>query len=407
MRKNNLKISLKSNKTVINLWSAELINRSSYMTGKFALPFFAKNLGASTTLIGTISSISTLTGIFLKPIIGGIGDKINKKKLLLLANLIFVFTPILYLYINESYQLVIIRLFHGLSTAIYGPITLAIISTIYTNNRATYLGWFGTARTIGYLLGPIIGGLLLLYFEPKNLFFITGVISFFSLIPMFFIKNLNSNLNNKNNISEEVKLFIKKLFNITKLKQVWIVSLIEWSFYAVFYSMKVFVPIYLVNSGYNTLIAGSFLTTVEIIHILLRPLGGISGDKFGYYKNIIFGLLLLSISMFFVSFTINSSTIFIPAILIGISEATVLPSALALVSEYSKNDNIGTVMGIVGSVRNFGKVAGPIFMGLLLESISYEKVFQIIGGFNIIIIIMLIFIYSFIFLNKRNKGNVT
>ena len=104
MRKNNLKISLKSNKTVINLWSAELINRSSYMTGKFALPFFAKNLGASTTLIGTISSISTLTGIFLKPIIGGIGDKINKKKLLLLANLIFVFTPILYLYINESYQ---------------------------------------------------------------------------------------------------------------------------------------------------------------------------------------------------------------------------------------------------------------------------------------------------------------
>ncbi len=395
MWKNNLKISLKSNKIVINLWSAELINRSSYMTGKFALPFFAKNLGASTTLIGTISSISTLTGIFIKPIIGGIGDKINKKKLLLLANLIFVFTPILYLYINESYQLVIIRLFHGLSTAIYGPITLAIIATIYTNNRATYLGWFGTARTIGYLLGPIIGGLLLLYFEPKNLFFITGVISFFSLIPMFFLKNLNSNLNNKNNIREEIKLFIKKLFNITKLKQVWIVSLIEWSFYAVFYSMKVFVPIYLVNSGYNTLIAGSFLTTVEIIHILLRPLGGISGDRFGYYKNIIFGLLLLSISMFFVSFTINSSTIFIP------------PSALALVSEYSKNDNIGTVMGIVGSVRNFGKVAGPIFMGLLLENISYENVFQIIGGFNIIIIIMLIFIYYFIFLNKIIKSNTT
>ena len=404
MNKNKPKSILKSNQTLLNLWSAELINRSSYMTGKFALPFFAKNLGASTTLIGTISSISTLTGIFLKPIIGGIGDKFNKKQLLLLANLIFALTPLFYIFIDQTYQLVIIRLFHGLSTAIYGPITLAIISTVYTNQRATYLGWFGTARTIGYLVGPILGGLLMLYYDSKNLFFLTGIISFISFIPIILDKNSSSTVISKKSTSREIILFIKKLFTITKLKQVWVVSLIEWSFYAVFYSMKVFVPIYLVNSGYNTLIAGSFLTTVEIIHIILRPLGGISGDKFGYYKNIIFGLLLLSVSMFFVSFTINSSTIFIPAILIGISEASVLPSALALVSEYSKNDNISTVMGIVGSIRNFGKVAGPIFIGILLEKISYQSVFQIIGITNILVVlfIIMIFIFSSMIKQKNN-----
>jgi len=373
------------------------------MTGKFALPFFAKNLGASTTLIGTISSISTLTGIFLKPIIGGIGDKFNKKQLLLLANLIFALTPLFYIFIDQTYQLVIIRLFHGLSTAIYGPITLAIISTVYTNQRATYLGWFGTARTIGYLVGPILGGLLMLYYDSKNLFFLTGIISFISFIPIILDKNSSSTAISKKSTSREIILFIKKLFTITKLKQVWVVSLIEWSFYAVFYSMKVFVPIYLVNSGYNTLIAGSFLTTVEIIHIILRPLGGISGDKFGYYKNIIFGLLLLSVSMFFVSFTINSSTIFIPAILIGISEASVLPSALALVSEYSKNDNIGTVMGIVGSIRNFGKVAGPIFIGVLLEKLSYQSVFQIIGITNILVVLFIIMIFIFSSMIKKKN----
>ena len=403
MNKNKPKSILKSNQTLLNLWSAELINRSSYMTSKFALPFFAKNLGASTTLIGTISSISTLTGIFLKPIIGGIGDKFNKKQLLLLANLIFALTPLFYIFIDQTYQLVIIRLFHGLSTAIYGPITLAIISTVYTNQRATYLGWFGTARTIGYLVGPILGGLLMLYYDSKNLFFLTGIISFISFIPIILDKNSSSTVISKKSTSREIILFIKKLFTITKLKQVWVVSLIEWSFYAVFYSMKVFVPIYLVNSGYNTLIAGSFLTTVEIIHIILRPLGGISGDKFGYYKNIIFGLLLLSVSMFFVSFTINSSTIFIPAILIGISEASVLPSALALVSEYSKNDNIGTVMGIVGSIRNFGKVAGPIFIGILLEKLSYQSVFQIIGITNILVVLFIIMIFIFSSMIKKKN----
>ncbi len=404
MNKISKKNSLKNKQTLFNLWSAEFINRSSYMTGKFALPFFAKNLGAGTTLIGTITSISTLTGIFLKPLIGGIGDKFDKKKLLLIANLIFAFTPLLYIYIDQTYQLVVIRLFHGLSTAIYGPITLAIISTVYSEQRATYLGWFGTARTIGYLIGPILGGLLLLYFDSQNLFFITGIISFLSFLPIILDQKSSQKINTTNSTSNEIILFLKKLFTITKLKQVWVVSLIEWSFYAVFYSMKVFIPIYLVNSGYNFLIAGSFLTTVESVHIILRPLGGMSGDKFGYYKNIIFGLVLLSLSMFFVSFTINTSTIFIPAILIGVAEASVLPSALALVSEYSKNDNIGTVMGIVGSIRNFGKVAGPILMGILLESFSYQSVFQIIGISNILIVFLILFIFIISSMFKQNNN---
>ena len=254
MNKISKKNSLKNKQTLFNLWSAEFINRSSYMTGKFALPFFAKNLGAGTTLIGTITSISTLTGIFLKPLIGGIGDKFDKKKLLLIANLIFAFTPLLYIYIDQTYQLVVIRLFHGLSTAIYGPITLAIISTVYSEQRATYLGWFGTARTIGYLIGPILGGLLLLYFDSQNLFFITGIISFLSFLPIILDQKSSQKINTTNSTSNEIILFLKKLFTITKLKQVWVVSLIEWSFYAVFYSMKVFIPIYLVNSGYNFLI---------------------------------------------------------------------------------------------------------------------------------------------------------
>ena len=131
------------------------------------------------------------------------------------------------------------------------------------NNRATYLGWFGTGRTIGYLLGPITGGVLLFYFQPKTLFIITGLISFLAFIPILTDRSYNLPNNNKNtNLKKEFTIFINKIIQLTKLRQIWIVGLIEWSFYAVFYSMKVFIPLYLVTSGHNTLIAGSFLTTL-------------------------------------------------------------------------------------------------------------------------------------------------
>ena len=275
------KIIDRKNTPLINLWTTDLINRSMYMSGKFVLPFFASNLGANSILIGTISSISAITGMILKPIIGVIGDAGNKIKLLLFACIIFAFTPILYLFISEPFHLISIRLFHGLATAIFGPITLAVIASIYINNRATYLGWFGTARSMGYVLGPVIGGGLLIFFKSEYIFLITGIISLISFIPMLFLLLDKSKIENSQQQSFEkfkINLFQNLSTDIHKLiltPQLWIVIIIEWCFYSVFYAMKIFIPLYLVNSGYNTFFAGSFITVIELIHILLRPAGGI------------------------------------------------------------------------------------------------------------------------------------
>ena len=389
------KIIDRKNTPLINLWTTDLINRSMYMSGKFVLPFFASNLGANSILIGTISSISAITGMILKPIIGVIGDAGNKIKLLLFACIIFAFTPFLYLFISEPFHLISIRLFHGLATAIFGPITLAVIASIYINNRATYLGWFGTARSMGYVLGPVIGGGLLIFFKSEYIFLITGIISLISFIPMLFLLLDKSKIENSQQQSFEkfkINLFQNLSTDIHKLiltPQLWIVIIIEWCFYSVFYAMKIFIPLYLVNSGYNTFFAGSFITVIELIHILLRPAGGIVGDKSGYYPSIIFGLLILGLSMFFVSLSFDKTILIIPAFLIGISQALVLPSSMALAANTVNKDRISTTMGLIGSFRNGGKIFGPVIIGYLINVYNYQSTFTIIGLLTVSIMIVI------------------
>ena len=389
------KIIDRKNTPLINLWTTDLINRSMYMSGKFVLPFFASNLGANSILIGTISSISAITGMILKPIIGVIGDAGNKIKLLLFACIIFAFTPFLYLFISEPFHLISIRLFHGLATAIFGPITLAVIASIYINNRATYLGWFGTARSMGYVLGPVIGGGLLIFFKSEYIFLITGIISLISFIPMLFLLLDKSKIENSQQQSFEkfkINLFQNLSTDIHKLiltPQLWIVIIIEWCFYSVFYAMKIFIPLYLVNSGYNTFFAGSFITVIELIHILLRPAGGIVGDKSGYYPSIIFGLLILGLSMFFVSLSFDKTILIIPAFLIGISQALVLPSSMALAANTVNKDRISTTMGLIGSFRNGGKIFGPVLIGYLINVYNYQSTFTIIGLLTVSIMIVI------------------
>ena len=400
------KIIDRKNTPLINLWTTDLINRSMYMSGKFVLPFFASNLGANSILIGTISSISAITGMILKPIIGVIGDAGNKIKLLLFACIIFAFTPFLYLFISEPFHLISIRLFHGLATAIFGPITLAVIASIYINNRATYLGWFGTARSMGYVLGPVIGGGLLIFFKSEYIFLITGIISLISFIPMLFLLLGKSKIENSQQQSFEkfkINLFQNLSTDIHKLiltPQLWIVIIIEWCFYSVFYAMKIFIPLYLVNSGYNTFFAGSFITVIELIHILLRPAGGIVGDKSGYYPSIIFGLLILGLSMFFVSLSFDKTILIIPAFLIGISQALVLPSSMALAANTVNKDRISTTMGLIGSFRNGGKIFGPVIIGYLINVYNYQSTFTIIGLLTVSIMIVISIYFVFKSLKK-------
>tara|TARA_B100000029_G_scaffold114550_1_gene107052 strand:+ start:586 stop:1725 length:1140 start_codon:yes stop_codon:yes gene_type:complete len=379
------------------------------MSGKFVLPFFASNLGANSILIGTISSISAITGMILKPIIGVIGDIANKTKLLLFACIIFAFTPILYLFISEPFHLISIRLFHGLATAIFGPITLAVIASIYIDKRATYLGWFGTARSMGYVLGPVIGGGLLIFFKSEYIFLITGLISLLSFVPMLFLllnKSKTENFQQQSFEKFKINLFQNLSTDISKLiltPQLWIVIIIEWCFYSVFYAMKIFIPLYLVNSGYNTFFAGSFITVIELIHILLRPAGGIVGDKSGYYPSIIFGLLILGLSMFFVSLSFDKTILIIPALLIGISQALVLPSSMALAANTVNKDRISTTMGLIGSFRNGGKIFGPILIGYLINIYNYKSTFTIIGLVTVFIMSIISIYYLLNNLKSKQK----
>ncbi|MCX8213399.1 MAG: MFS transporter, partial [SAR202 cluster bacterium] len=61
------------------------------------------------------------------------------------------------------------------------------------------------------------------------------------------------------------------------------------------------------------------------------------------------------------------------------AQALVFPSTVALVSATVKGDNLGGGMGLVGSMKNAGKVAGPVLAGALIAWLDFTTTFQIMG----------------------------
>ena len=74
---------------------ADLIARSAYQMGKTPLlPIFAASLGATGAFLGFIVSVSTLTGMFLKPLFGIFSDRWGRRGWLIAGTAFFALMPV-------------------------------------------------------------------------------------------------------------------------------------------------------------------------------------------------------------------------------------------------------------------------------------------------------------------------
>ena len=97
--------------------AADFIVRAAYQMGKTPLlPIFAQWLGAGSIFIGLISSVSTLTGMLLKPFVGLLSDRWGRRVWLLVGTAIFAGVPFLYRFVQTPEQLFALRMAHGLAT---------------------------------------------------------------------------------------------------------------------------------------------------------------------------------------------------------------------------------------------------------------------------------------------------
>ena len=378
---------LRSN--LARLFLADFIVRGFYQIGKTPLlPLFAASIGAGELIIGFIVSVSTMTGMLLKPVFGILSDRWGRKVWLLVATILFSGTPFLYQFVTTEQELMVLRLFHGISTAIFGPVSLAYVAGINARGLGARIAYFGMSRLLASLTAPLIAGILLTFLNFQTVFLLIGFCSLFGMIPIFLLsENLVEKPQKKVSI---INYFFTSFKYSIKIPTIWLAGFLELMVYLTIYAVKAFLPLFIISQeGGTVLQAGLFFFMQELAHVLFRPVGGKLSDKYGQPLIIIFGMVLLSLGLYLLT-NLTDNLFLLPAILFGIGQGLIFPSSVALLSKSARGNYLGAAMGFYGALRNFGKVIGPIIAGMLLSVFSYAIVFNILAG--IIISALLVFV---------------
>ena len=145
------------------------------------------------------------------------------------------------------------------------------------------------------------------------------------------------------------------------------------------YAVKAFLPIYGLAEGFNVFQVGIFFAVQELVHIVINPLGGRLGDKFGYLLTVVAGMVVIAGAIFYIPSAKQLVALLTTASAIGVAQALIFPSTLAMISIRFTGQGIATGMAISGSLKNAGKVAGPIIAGLLITMFDYDVTLRGMG----------------------------
>ena len=147
-------------------------------------------LGASQSQLEWAINSYTLVFAGLLFTFGVIGDKIGRKRMLMIGLALFGIASLLSAYSRTPEQLIFARAAMGLGGAAVMPQTLSIISNVFEPaERARAIGLWAMAVGLGIATGPVLGGVLLDHFWWGSVFLINvpvtvlGAIAAFMLVP--------------------------------------------------------------------------------------------------------------------------------------------------------------------------------------------------------------------------------
>ncbi|MCY0920317.1 MFS transporter [Streptomyces sp. H27-G5] len=128
-----------------------------------ATPYVTADLRpTSSQLLWTTDIYGFLTCGFLV-VMGTLGDRIGRRKLLILGSLGVIVSSLLAAYATSPEMLIVARALLGVAGAAVLPSTLSLIIHMFKDDRqrATAIATWVTALSVGIAVGPVIGGVLL------------------------------------------------------------------------------------------------------------------------------------------------------------------------------------------------------------------------------------------------------
>jgi MFS family permease len=301
--------------------------------------------------------------LVFRPFVGRALLKHPEKTFMIIGALLYAFTSVAYLLTLPFWPFLIVRVFHGIGFAFFHTASMTLIANISSEaHRGQSLSYFYMATNISGALAPPLGMFLIIHFSFSLLFLVCLGLSLCSL---FITHKLGERqvVPLQDSSIEDGFFLSRKALPLSIISSL---SLFIWG------AVTAFFPLYAINCGVAN--PGLFFTTIAIMLILGRALGGKILDLYSKERIILPCLITYIISMVILAFSKTLPMFILVAVIWGIGNAFLLPSLVVYVLD-RVGSSPGPAMGTFTAISDLGISLGSVVMGIIIHTASYPIMF--------------------------------
>ncbi len=124
------------------------------------LPFWAQRLGANAVGVGLILTVYALAQFIFTPLLGSLSDRYGRKPIIITSLLIETTSLALTALAGSLPILLLIRFMGGIGASNIGSAQAVVSDVTNKQDRAKGMGLIGASIGLGFVIGPLLGGLL-------------------------------------------------------------------------------------------------------------------------------------------------------------------------------------------------------------------------------------------------------
>jgi len=329
------------------------------------MPVFATELGANGLALGMIIAAFSVSRGLLQPVVGNLSDRLGRKGFLVTGLFIYGVVGLLIPQAGSIINLLLIRAFQGVGSAMIVPIGMAYMSVLAPpGQEGRYQSYLNIAIFCGIGCGPVIGGIVsdLLGFE--SVFYVMAALSFgaFTLV----LKNMPAQ---QAQVKASATGLLKSLQMMMQSRLTLGILLARLVTMVIMVPSMAFLPLLMTQTiEASGLQIGFVIACRTLVNALLQVPAGKVADKYNKLFLLVTGCICLSGVIMLIPFMKTFVMFLLIYCLLGLGEAIIWPVLGAYASiEGRKRYGHGTMMGVFSLAMSGGIMAGAMLSGFSMD----------------------------------------
>ena len=339
------------------------------------LPILATKLGAGGFSLGMITAAFSLSRGLLQPVVGNLSDRWGRKGFLVTGLFIYGLVGLLIPHAGSVVDLILIRIFQGVGSAMIVPVAMAYASFLAPiGEEGRYMGVINIAIFCGIGAGPVIGGLFSDAWGLASVFYMMAGLCFLA----FVLVGYNLPACCPVDRQQQIGLLVNVRLMLKRRRTVGIL-IARFATVLMMVPTMAFLPIIMSqwagNSGLQT---GAVIASRTLMNAVLQVPFGRLADRHNKVLLLVCGCFCMSLAVFFIPSVPNFPWMVGMYLFLGLGEAVLWPVLGAYAAEEGRNHfGHGTMMGVFNLAMSAGVFTGAMLSGSSMDSWGMQQAFHV------------------------------